>query len=533
MTRDPVNRTRYRALRVGLVLLALCALGGGVVVAQLGPVRVVEWVPYALVAAVALALLPVTRRLRASGNRAGLERIAQAMLGLGTLLILQRLAFSLYDGLIEDPAQYLFRPSYAFLPFIYVSSITVMRQRAATRLCWAVWLATVALTVPALALHTGLSFEREGMTALTLWLLFANPLFILLIHALPPYEEQLDRSKAQVAEMKLRTELLDRLTESEQRFNLVVESLNVGVWDRWLGPPARRWWSPRFYELTGYSPEELEPSADHIKSLLHPEDREPVWRKGTEQLQSGGVMNVDFRLRTKQRGYRWFNSHAKAQFDAGGRMVRLAGAITDIHEQRIAQDALRMAQAELTHLAYRDTLTDLYNRRYFDEHFQREWERARRHAQPLSLLLLDLDHFKAYNDAYGHPAGDACLAQVAQLLTRCATRPADIIARLGGEEFGIVLPETDGASAEKVGQRIQSLLAGLSLPHAGAPDGKMTLSIGIAAIEHPEGPGSAELFEQADKALYEAKRRGRNGLLRYGAGGYAAQPQLFPEGDAV
>lgn len=530
MTRDPVNQTRYRVLRVGLVLVALCALGGGVIVRQLRPIHPAEWITYAVAAAISLALLPLTRRLRAAGDRAGLERVAYGLLALGTLLIVQRLALSLYGGVIADPAQYVFRPSYAFMPFVYLGSITVLRPRVASRLCWSVWLVIVALTIPALWRHTGFSLEREGMAALLVWLLCANPLFILMIHALPPYEEQLDRSKAQVAELKLRTELLDRLSESEQRFNLVVESLDVGVWDRWTGPPARRWWSPRFYELIGYGPEELPPSSDHIRSLLHPDDRDTVWRKGTEQIEKGGVMDVDFRLRTKHRGYRWFNSHAKAQFDADGRMVRLAGAITDIHEQHLAQDALRMAQAELTHLAYRDTLTDLYNRRYFDEHFQREWERARRHAQALSLLLVDLDHFKAYNDSYGHPAGDACLLQVAQLLSRCATRPADIVARLGGEEFGIVLPETDGASAEKVGHRIQSLLASLSLPHAGAPDGKLTLSIGIAAIEQPDGPGPAELFEQADRALYEAKRRGRNGLLRHGAEASLAQTQLFPEG---
>jgi len=316
--------------------------------------------------------------------------------------------------------------------------------------------------------------------------------------------------------MRGRTELMDKLTESERRFNLVVEGLEVGVWDRWVGPPERRWWSPRFYELIGFAPEELTPTEDHLKALLHPDDRDRVWEDGTEQLRHGDVMNIDFRLRTRHRGYRWFNSRARAERDANGRMVRLAGSLHDIHDRRTAEDALHTAQAELTRLSYRDPLTDLHNRRYFEEHFQREWERARRNRQPLAMVLIDLDHFKAYNDQYGHPAGDAALVKIAQLLSRCANRATDIVARLGGEEFGIVLPEATATGAEEVARRVLAQLVATEIPHAGAPHRIMTFSAGIAAIEGPEGPGPAELFEQADQALYEAKRRGRNGTVRFG-----------------
>jgi diguanylate cyclase (GGDEF)-like protein/PAS domain S-box-containing protein len=316
--------------------------------------------------------------------------------------------------------------------------------------------------------------------------------------------------------MRSRTELMDKLTESERRFNLVVEGLEVGVWDRWIGPPERRWWSPRFYELIGFAPEELTPTEDHLKALLHPDDRDGVWEDGTEQLRKGDVMNIDFRLRTRHRGYRWFNSRARAERDASGRMVRLAGSLNDIHDRRTAEDALHTAQAELTRLSYRDPLTDLHNRRYFEEHFQREWERARRNRQPLALVLIDLDQFKAYNDQYGHPAGDAALVKIAQLLSRCANRATDIVARLGGEEFGIVLPEATATGADEVARRVLAQLVATEIPHAGAPHRIMTFSAGIAAIEGPEGPGPAELFEQADQALYEAKRRGRNGTVRFG-----------------
>jgi diguanylate cyclase (GGDEF)-like protein len=248
---------------------------------------------------------------------------------------------------------------------------------------------------------------------------------------------------------------------------------------------------------------------------MHPDDLEVMWRKGLAQLKVGEIMDVDFRLKTRPRGYRWFNSRAKAHYGPDGRIVRMAGAITDIHEQRLATETLRVAQSELTRLAYRDTLTDQYNRRYFDEHFQREWDRSRRTHDPLALLIVDLDHFKAYNDQYGHPLGDRCLVQVAQLLARASSRSADIVARLGGEEFGIVLPGTSAAGAEEVAHRIRSQLKEAAIPHVGAPGGVVTLSIGISATSDREGPSTAEMFDQADKALYEVKRRGRDGAMVY------------------
>jgi diguanylate cyclase (GGDEF)-like protein/PAS domain S-box-containing protein len=514
--RDPINQTRYRALRVGLFLVAICSLGGALIVLQLPAAHPAEWLIFIVVAVASFALVPVAERARARQDRAALERLARVMIGVATLLLLQRLVISMYGPVIQDPARYLFRPSYAFLPFLYLGAITVIGTRMALRYCWAIWLLTLALTLPALWLYTGFSPAREGLVALGVWLLVANPLFILMLHTLPGYEEQLDKSAAEVHEMRQRTELHEKLAESEQRFNLVVEGLEVGVWDRWVGPPERRWWSPRFYELIGYKPEELTPTEDHLRALLHPDEAERVWQEGTAQLAKGGVMDIDFRLKTAHRGYRWFNSHAKAERDANGRLVRLAGSIADIHEQRLAQDALRMAQTELTRLAYRDTLTDLHNRRYFEEHFQREWERARRHRQPLALVLIDLDHFKAYNDRYGHPAGDACLVEVAQILSRCANRASDIVARLGGEEFGIVLPDASATGAEDVARRVLDMLVAAALPHEDAPQKIVTLSAGVAAIEGPDGPGPSELFEHADKALYEAKRRGRNGIVRFG-----------------
>lgn len=525
MPRDPINKTRYRALRAALLLVGFSSMGGALIVQQLPGVHPAEWGVFLAAALVSFGFLPWVERHRRHGDRVALGRIAQLMIALSSLLILQRLAWSLYGPLMSDPDANLFRPSYAFMPFLYLASMLVMPSRRALRFCWGIWAVTLLVTLPAAWLHAGPDLGREGLVTVLVWLLLANPLFILMMRALPHYEEQLARTNA---EMRARAELLARLTESEQRFNLVVDGLQVGVWDSWFVPPERRWWSPRLYELIGYSPQELTPDKNTISSLLHPDDRDRMWAEGRAQLERGDVIDIQFRLRTGHRGYRWFCSHGKAERDAQGRLLRLAGSLMDIHEQRMASESLHSAQTELTRLAYRDTLTELHNRRYFDEHFQREWERARRHHQPLSLLLLDLDHFKAYNDRYGHPAGDACLVRVGRLLTRCVTRPADIVARLGGEEFGIVLPETSAEGAEDVARRIQALLRAETIEHEAASEQAVTFSAGIASIEAPDGPGPAELFEQADRALYEAKRRGRNGIVRHGREGVDGQGQLWP-----
>lgn len=523
MIRDSLNRTRFRTLQAALTLIGLLAAGGALTLLVL-PAHPLEVALFAVAALACFALVPVAHRAAKAGDRATMERIAVLGLALGSVLLLQRIVATLYGGLFDDPSVDLFRLHYACTVVLYLAALASMRARIGLRYCWILWAVVVAVTLPGLWLDTGFDFSRPGLVSVLVWLLVANPLLILMMHALPKFEEHLDRSAQEVATMRERTELMDKLSESERRFNLVVDGLEVGVWDRWIGPPERRWWSPRFYELIGCTPDDLTPTEDNLKDMLHPDDRERVWKLGSQQLDQSDLMDLDFRFRTRHRGYRWFNSRARAERDASGRLVRLAGSLTDIHDKRVAEEALHAAQAELTRLAYRDTLTDLYNRRYFDEHFQREWERARRSRQPLALLLLDLDHFKSYNDRYGHPAGDTCLVEFAHLLARCATRPADIVARLGGEEFGLVLPETSALGGVEVAQRLQMLLRHTAIPHEGSPKGIMTFSAGVAAIEAPDGPGPAELFEQADRALYEVKRRGRDNILRHGQDPSSMEP---------
>lgn len=159
-----------------------------------------------------------------------------------------------------------------------------------------------------------------------------------------------------------------------------------------------------------------------------------------------------------------------------------------------------------------DGLTQIANRRRFDEYLFLEWGRHRRLQQPLSLLICDVDYFKLYNDGYGHQAGDECLKNVAKAISQ-GFRTADLVARYGGEEFAIVLPHTNRAGAVIVAERVRSSVAAAALPHGRSPVcDRVTLSIGVACrMPQPEdGPDAHALVEEADRNLYLAKHGGRN-----------------------
>lgn len=513
MIRDPINENRYRTLRLALPLAALMSALGSLGLYRLPGAPPQEWTIFVAGAAAYLLLLPFARAARTRQSRAGLDRVAWLAIALSAGLLLERVFSSFATPSILTPSVSLFRPTFAFTPILYLGAVALLRARVALRLCWAIWGAQLAIALPGLWIYTGFSPEQEGLIGLAAWLLVGNPLIILLMHALPHYEDALDQSKAELRQMRSRTELMGQLEVSERRFNLVVEGLQVGVWDRWIGDEEQRWWSPKFYELIGYTPDELDPTEDNLRNLLHPEDRDVVWKQGTEQLARGDIMDVNFRINTKHKGYRWFNSHAKAERDERGRLVRLAGAISDIHDQRTAEEALQQAKVELTRLAFRDPVTGLHNRRAFDDHFYNEWQRAVRYGRPLSLLIIDLDHFKAYNDRRGHAAGDECLAKIGRAIQDSVRKAADFVARVGGEEFAALLPETDEAGAMEVARKVRSAVRELVLPHPGSPMEIVTVSVGASSMVPPSTDTTTTLYDLADKALYHVKRCGRDDVL--------------------
>jgi diguanylate cyclase (GGDEF)-like protein len=167
------------------------------------------------------------------------------------------------------------------------------------------------------------------------------------------------------------------------------------------------------------------------------------------------------------------------------------------------------AESELARLALLDGLTGLGNRRHFDDMLEREWHRAARSRTAFSFLMIDVDHFKAYNDHYGHRAGDRALKTIAACIAAGVTRAEDLAVRYGGEEFAVLLPATDEAGAYRVAETIRRAIAALGIPHIGSP-GIVTLSVGVAAMRPDRGSHSGMIVEAADAALYDAKRNGRN-----------------------
>jgi diguanylate cyclase (GGDEF)-like protein len=175
------------------------------------------------------------------------------------------------------------------------------------------------------------------------------------------------------------------------------------------------------------------------------------------------------------------------------------------------RDALRA-------LILTDALTGVANRRAFDERLDAEWRRCGRAGLPVALILVDIDHFKMYNDHYGHPAGDATLARFADAMRRTAARSQDLVARYGGEEFVILLPQLDGDGATGVAHRLMDELARMAIPHAASPTApRLTASMGIACMVPGPDSAAAELVQMADALLYQAKADGRNRYRRNAA----------------
>ncbi len=179
-------------------------------------------------------------------------------------------------------------------------------------------------------------------------------------------------------------------------------------------------------------------------------------------------------------------------------------------ERRRMAEALQVTNARLAVLASLDGLTGIANRRSFDERFTQEWSRSVRHRNPIALAMIDLDNFKQFNDLYGHLAGDRCLCAVAEALRGQVQRPDDLVARFGGEEFALLMPQTTADGARAMVERIRTAILDLDIEHLGSSWNRVTASIGFSAMIPATGDGQSRLIQLADAALYQAKSGGRN-----------------------
>lgn len=294
-------------------------------------------------------------------------------------------------------------------------------------------------------------------------------------------------------------------------YRLMVEN-TIDVIIRYDASLHRIYVSPSSYEMLGYRPEEMLGSAPSM--LIHPEDfaeTDATFRRFGPAFPS---FNLTFRAFRKDGRIIWIEGQYRYLPDDGGALA----VLRDVTERRRAEtmlaeanETLEAANCILQTLAQQDGLTGLANRRRFDELLQEEFRRARRRAQPLSVLLLDVDHFKAYNDHYGHLAGDECLRQISRTIQSAGRRPGDHVARYGGEEFVVLLPATDQDGALIVAEQIREAVFARRVEHHASADRIVTISIGASSLiplnvyDRPD-----HLVAAADQALYRAKAAGRN-----------------------
>jgi diguanylate cyclase (GGDEF)-like protein/PAS domain S-box-containing protein len=314
-----------------------------------------------------------------------------------------------------------------------------------------------------------------------------------------------------VRELAARQRLATALAASEADFRRLAEGssdmvMRVGF------DETIRYVSPSCARVVGWTAEQL--AGTPALASVNAEDAARV-QETVEAVKRGELdeARILYRTRHRTKGEIWLETamHATRRSDTG----EIDGVVAISRDMTEHKDLEQKLEA----LARLDGLTGLANRRQFDESLREEWQRAAREQAPASLLLIDVDHFKRYNDRYGHQAGDACLKKVAGVIASQARRPVDRAARYGGEEFALLLPGADAAACEQAGERIRDGLRALALPHTGNPrSGHVTVSLGGATgwptSDRAGDPSS--LVAAADRALYAAKRAGRDRLMMAG-----------------
>ena len=313
-----------------------------------------------------------------------------------------------------------------------------------------------------------------------------------------------------------RAEAEDALRRAEEKFRLIYENATEGITQ---SSPQGRFLTanPAMARILGYdSPQQLMAEVTDIGSQLYADPAERA-RYASLLLGEGRAVAFEARLRRRDGNLIWASMNARAVRDDTGELLYFEGTVEDVTARREAAENLKdfavvlqfqkaeleKANAELETLATTDGLTGLCNHRTFQQKLAENFQSARRYGPPLSLLLLDVDCFKQYNDTFGHPAGDAVLRQVSALL-RDTTRATDVPARYGGEEFAVLLPHTDAAGAVIIAERVRAAIAGADWPLR-----PVTVSVGVCTL-HNGVDGPAALVAAADAALYASKQGGRN-----------------------
>jgi diguanylate cyclase (GGDEF)-like protein/PAS domain S-box-containing protein len=308
--------------------------------------------------------------------------------------------------------------------------------------------------------------------------------------------------------------------EAEDLYRLLAENASDAIVCTDLDG-NRRYASPAYEVMTGRSAEDL---ADKPwTALVLPEDH-AIFKAAMAELVAGTeIVTITYRYRKPDGSVVWVELRGRMTNGTRRRPPEFIANMRDISRQKAVEYELAKANAELSALTMTDSLTGVANRRKFDQTLATEWKRGFRDGTILAILMVDADNFKQYNDLYGHARGDECLRRIAAILYGGARRPADLAARYGGEEFALILPVTSAPDAVEIGLRICQAVAASNMEHDGNEGGRVTVSIGVAALIPGPDASPQQLVEAADQALYEAKKLGRNCVVQYKPPGSPAE----------
>jgi diguanylate cyclase (GGDEF)-like protein/PAS domain S-box-containing protein len=292
-------------------------------------------------------------------------------------------------------------------------------------------------------------------------------------------------------------------------YRTLLESTKAIPWKIDWASMAFTYIGPQIESLLGWAPSSWKTVQDWA-ARMHPEDRDKVVAFCVAQSQAGTDHEADYRALTSSGDYVWLRDVVHVVRDERGDVESLVGFMFDISERKKTEEKLAELQRELEALSFKDGLTGVGNRREFDAVLRHAWSAAQRHGAPLSLIMVDIDFFKSYNDYYGHVQGDECLKRVAGLLSD-AVRPGDFVGRFGGEEFVLVLPNTGSEAARQVAERCRDRIGAAQIAHERSPFRQtVTASFGVGSVIPDSSADPVEFVNLVDTQLYLAKDNGRD-----------------------
>jgi len=309
--------------------------------------------------------------------------------------------------------------------------------------------------------------------------------------------EQQDRLQAEFA-----------LRESKEQLQQMLDSIDAGI--AFVDTELRYQFVNRFYEVRFNRPKE-KMIGKLVWQVIGNEAFNAV-RGYIDRVLQGEPQSFEFGITYLDGQSAYLTSCLTPAININKQIIGYYLFVFDITERRLLEQSLQAANAELEQLVTLDSLTQVANRRKFDDYLEQEWRRSLRNQRSLALIMFDIDSFKRYNDYYGHQVGDICLIKIAQAVQATVHRATDLVARYGGEEFAVVLPETDLPGAIVIAEQIQQAVKALEIPHAcsDASSAIVSISLGVASVTPTDTETAKQLIARADRALYAAKQQGRD-----------------------